>query len=122
MADTERALRDQAEGCLKALAGPAAALRQDQWTAIRALVSERRRALVVQRTGGGKSAVYFTATALLRARGRGPAGILSPLPPPTRHPIGAARPAGHRPPPGDPANPHGVAPADAENAPGAGGG
>ena len=66
---TDDALRDEAERCLRALAGPNAALRDDQWTAIRALVTERRRALVVQRTGWGKSAVYFTATALLRARG-----------------------------------------------------
>ncbi len=73
------ALRDEAERCLRALAGPAAALRDDQWTAIRALVEDRRRALVVQRTGWGKSAVYFTATALLRARGCGPSVIVSPL-------------------------------------------
>ncbi|MEY9913123.1 hypothetical protein ABIA35_009390 [Catenulispora sp. MAP12-49] len=39
----------------------------------------RRRALVVQRTGWGKSAVYFVATALLRARGAGPTLIVSPL-------------------------------------------
>ena len=62
------ALRDQAERCLRSLAGPAATLRDDQWTAIRALVQDRRRALVVQRTGWGKSAVYFTATALPRER------------------------------------------------------
>src|SRR5260370_7478015 len=99
MADTERALRDQAEGCLKALAGPAAALRQDQWTAIRALVSERRRALVVQRTGWGKSAVYFTATALLRARGSGPSVIVSPLLALMRNQIDAAGRAGIRAPP-----------------------
>ena len=50
---------------LRGLAGPAARLRDDQWTAIHALVVQRRRALVVQRTGWGKSAVYFVATALL---------------------------------------------------------
>ncbi|HLM90199.1 MAG TPA: recombinase RecQ, partial [Streptosporangiaceae bacterium] len=72
MTDSAGSLRDQAERCLRALAGPAATLREDQWTAIDALVSQRRRALVVQRTGWGKSAVYFTATALLRARGSGP--------------------------------------------------
>src|ERR1039458_5185456 len=69
-ADRDR--RDEAESFLRALAGPAAQLREDQWTAIRALVEDGRRALVVQRTGWGKSAVYFTATALLRARGAGP--------------------------------------------------
>ena len=72
-------LRDQAERYLRALAGPAARLREDQWTAIRALVEQHRRALVVQRTGWGKSAVYFTAAALLRAGGAGPAVIVSPL-------------------------------------------
>ena len=64
-------LREEAERCLRALAGPSARLREDQWTAIRALARDRRRALVVQRTGWGKSAVYFVATALLRARGAG---------------------------------------------------
>ena len=62
-------LRQEAEQRLRDLAGPQARLRDDQWTAIRALVADHHRALVVQRTGWGKSAVYFTATALLRARG-----------------------------------------------------
>ena len=90
------ALRDQAERCLRSLAGPAAALRDDQWTAIRALVEDRRRALVVQRTGWGKSAVYFTATALLRARGSGPSVIVSPLLALMRNQIEAAGRAGIR--------------------------
>src|SRR5262252_1832942 len=89
-------LRDEAERCLRALAGPAAALREDQWTAIDALVSQRRRALVVQRTGWGKSAVYFTATALLRARGSGPSVIVSPLLALMRNQIDAAGRAGIR--------------------------
>src|ERR1700729_4322823 len=72
-------LRAEAEERLRALAGEQARLRDDQWTAIRALVADRHRALVVQRTGWGKSAVYFTATALLRARGAGPSVIVSPL-------------------------------------------
>src|SRR6516164_8472313 len=67
MGEDESELRDEAETCLRALAGGHARLRDDQWTAIRALVAERRRALVVQRTGWGKSAVYFIATAVLRA-------------------------------------------------------
>ncbi|SFS93875.1 RecQ family ATP-dependent DNA helicase [Saccharopolyspora flava] len=75
----EEALRELAEERLRALAGPDAALREDQWAAIRALVLERRRALVVQRTGWGKSAVYFIATALLRELGEGPTVIVSPL-------------------------------------------
>ncbi|MFB7908199.1 RecQ family ATP-dependent DNA helicase [Kitasatospora sp. NPDC056076] len=72
-------VRARAEAVLRELAGPAASLREDQWTAIEALVVDHRRALVVQRTGWGKSAVYFISTALLRARGAGPTVIVSPL-------------------------------------------
>ena len=89
-------LRDQAERCLRALAGPGTALREDQWTAIRALVTGGQRVLVVQRTGWGKSAVYFTATALLRARGGGPSVIVSPLLALMRNQIDAAARAGIR--------------------------
>src|ERR1700721_4270201 len=89
-------LRAEAELCLQALAGPGARLREDQWTAIHALVAEHRRALVVQRTGWGKSAVYFTATALLRARGAGPSVIVSPLLALMRNQIEAAARAGIR--------------------------
>jgi ATP-dependent DNA helicase RecQ len=89
-------LRDQAERCLRALAGPGTALREDQWTAIRALVTGGQRVLVVQRTGWGKSAVYFTATALLRARGSGPSVIVSPLLALMRNQIDAAGRAGIR--------------------------
>ena len=89
-------LREEAERCLRALAGPEARLREDQWTAIRALVTDRRRALVVQRTGWGKSAVYFTATALLRSRGAGPTIIVSPLLALMRNQIEAAARAGLR--------------------------
>jgi len=88
------ALRDRAEEHLRALAGPDAALRTDQWTAIEALVADRRRALVVQRTGWGKSAVYFVATALLRAGGAGPTVIVSPLLALMRNQIAAAERAG----------------------------
>jgi ATP-dependent DNA helicase RecQ len=87
-------LRDEAERYLRALAGEAATLRADQWTAVSALVAERRRALVVQRTGWGKSAVYFVATALLRARGAGPTVIVSPLLALMRNQIEAADRAG----------------------------
>ena len=73
------ATRAQAQAILEQLAGPDATLRDDQWTAIEALVVQRRRALVVQRTGWGKSAVYFIAAKLLRAAGRGPTVIVSPL-------------------------------------------
>ncbi|GII65024.1 ATP-dependent DNA helicase RecQ [Sphaerisporangium krabiense] len=90
----ESGLRAEAEDRLRSLAGPGARLRDDQWSAIRALVVERRRALVVQRTGWGKSAVYFIATALLRARGAGPTVIVSPLLALMRNQIAAAARAG----------------------------
>ena len=64
--DDHVVLREQAEAHLRALAGDAARLHEDQWTAIEALVADRRRALVVQRTGWGKSAVYFVSTALVQ--------------------------------------------------------
>jgi ATP-dependent DNA helicase RecQ len=57
-------LHSSAEAVLKSLAGPGARLRDDQWTAIEALVAHRRRALVVQRTGWGKAAVYLGAPEL----------------------------------------------------------
>ena len=90
----EQALRNSAETRLRALAGEGATLREDQWTAIKALVVERRRALVVQRTGWGKSAVYFLATALLRELGNGPTVIVSPLLALMRNQIDAATRAG----------------------------
>src|SRR4051812_17580710 len=92
------ALRAQADDVLRALAGPDAVLRDDQWRAIEALVSQRRRVLVVQRTGWGKSAVYFIATALLRA-GAARAGatvIVSPLLALMRNQVAAAERAGIR--------------------------
>jgi ATP-dependent DNA helicase RecQ len=93
---TSTDLRGTAEMVLAALAGPGARLRDDQWTAIEALVAHRRRALVVQRTGWGKSAVYFVATALLRAAGAGPTVIVSPLLALMRNQIDAAARAGVR--------------------------
>ena len=89
-------LRERAEAVLTELAGPGARLRPDQWSAIHALVERRARALVVQRTGWGKSAVYFVATALLRAAGAGPTVIVSPLLALMRNQIDAAQRAGIR--------------------------
>ncbi len=91
------AVRAAAEGHLQALVGrPDARLRDDQWSAIEALAVDRRRALVVQRTGWGKSAVYFVATLLLRAQGAGPTVIVSPLLALMRNQIAAAERAGIR--------------------------
>ncbi len=72
-------LRPAAEDHLRRLAGPDAALRQDQWSAIEALVAERRKAVVIQRTGWGKSAVYWIAAGLRRRQGFGPTLVISPL-------------------------------------------
>ena len=90
-------LRAQADTVLARLVGDdtgEARLREDQWRAIEALVAERRRALVVQRTGWGKSAVYFVATSLLRSRGSGPTVIVSPLLALMRNQVDAAARAG----------------------------
>jgi ATP-dependent DNA helicase RecQ len=82
---------------LRALVGrDDATLRDDQWAAIEALAVQRRRSLVVQRTGWGKSAVYFVATLLLRAEGAGPTVIVSPLLALMRNQIAAAERAGIR--------------------------
>nr|WP_066582224.1 RecQ family ATP-dependent DNA helicase [Cellulomonas timonensis] len=95
-------MREQAESALRALVGsPDARLRDDQWRAVEALVADRRRALVVQRTGWGKSAVYFVATALLRAGATGaepsgPTVIISPLLALMRNQVAAAERAGIR--------------------------
>ncbi|MDD7812760.1 RecQ family ATP-dependent DNA helicase [Mycobacterium sp. CSUR Q5927] len=86
--------RDDAQAILEQLAGPDARLRDDQWAAIDALVVGRRRALVVQRTGWGKSAVYFIAAKLLRRCGQGPTVIVSPLLALMRNQVAAAERAG----------------------------
>jgi ATP-dependent DNA helicase RecQ len=77
---------------LRTLTGdPAAELRDGQLEAIHDLVADRARVLCVQRTGWGKSAVYFVATSLLRARGAGPTLIVSPLLALMRNQIAGAR-------------------------------
>ncbi|WP_082468923.1 RecQ family ATP-dependent DNA helicase [Sciscionella sediminilitoris] len=92
----ESELRTRAAELLTALAGDGAELREDQWQAIRALVLDNARVLVVQRTGWGKSAVYFLATALLREKGTGPTVLISPLLALMRNQIEAAARAGIR--------------------------
>jgi ATP-dependent DNA helicase RecQ len=88
------ATREQAQVILEQLAGPDAVLRDDQWAAIEALVVHRRRALVVQRTGWGKSAVYFISAKLLRGAGFGATVIVSPLLALMRNQVAAAERAG----------------------------
>jgi ATP-dependent DNA helicase RecQ len=108
--DRERAtIRQRAEAVLRRLAGEQARLRDDQWCAIEALAVDHRRVLCVQRTGWGKSAVYFVATALLRGRdleagpglgagdgAAGPTVIVSPLLALMRNQVDAAARAGIR--------------------------
>ena len=61
-----------------ALNDPQATFRDGQWESIERLL-DRQRMLVVQRTGWGKSMVYFLATKLLREQGKGPTLLISPL-------------------------------------------
>lgn len=95
-AQNTTATRERANELLAGIAGSGATLREDQWTAIDALVNHRRRMLVVQRTGWGKSAVYFIAAKLLRDRGAGASLIISPLLALMRNQVAAAQRAGIR--------------------------
>jgi ATP-dependent DNA helicase RecQ len=76
---TTSPVTERAQELLAELAGPSAVLRPEQAEAIEAVVAARRRALIVQRTGFGKSAIYFIATRLLRDAGAGPTLVVSPL-------------------------------------------
>lgn len=94
---TSTEIRDAALAALRELVGrPDATFHDGQYEAIEALVAGRRRALVVQRTGWGKSAVYFVATLLLRRQGAGPTVLVSPLLALMRDQIAAAERAGVR--------------------------
>lgn len=75
---------------------PAATFREGQEEAIRRVVEGRGRLLVVQKTGWGKSFVYFIAAKLLRESGSGPALLISPLLALMRNQIAAARRMGVR--------------------------
>src|SRR5213596_626617 len=82
-------------GKLRALTeDPGAEFREGQLQAISDVVLDRARVLCVQRTGWGKSAVYFVATALLRESGAGPTVIVSPLLALMRNQVDAAARAG----------------------------
>ncbi|MCW2840725.1 MAG: recombinase RecQ [Aeromicrobium sp.] len=92
---------------LRRLTGRVDAVFHDgQLEAITALVDGHRRALVVQRTGWGKSAVYFISTLLLRQRGAGPTLLVSPLLALMRDQVAAAARAGVRAVAINSANPH----------------
>src|SRR5437870_1660810 len=72
-------MRATAEKWLREILGANASFRDGQWEAIEALVEKRQRVLVVQRTGWGKSMVYFLAARLLREQGAGTTVLISPL-------------------------------------------
>ena len=94
-AAADRSPADEALGVLRELTGrPEAEFREGQDAAVAALVERQQRALVVQRTGWGKSAVYFVSTALLRRRGKGPTLLVSPLLALMRDQVAAAARAG----------------------------
>jgi len=89
--------RKSAEKLLQTAVGnPNARFRLGQWEAIEALVNHRRKLMVVQRTGWGKSSVYFISTRILRDRGAGLTVIVSPLLALMRNQIEAANRLGIR--------------------------
>ena len=92
----EAAVQDAAAVVIRALAGPDARVRDDQLEAVRALVVDRRRCLVVQATGWGKSAVYWIAARGVRDAGGGPVLVVSPLLALMRDQVAAAERAGLR--------------------------
>jgi len=97
-ADSTLALsgEDALRRVIAAMAGPEARPRDDQLRAVAELVDHRRRVLVVQATGWGKSAVYWAATTALRSQGAGPTLVVSPLLALMRDQIAAAERAGLR--------------------------
>ncbi|MCY4370290.1 MAG: RecQ family ATP-dependent DNA helicase [bacterium] len=90
-------IEEKALALLRRLTREAGAeFRPHQMEAIEALVQGRKRVLLVQRTGWGKSAVYFIATRLLRDQGAGPTLLVSPLLALMRNQIEAAERMGVR--------------------------
>ena len=75
---------------------PDAHFREGQEEAVRSIVEQPGRYLVVQKTGWGKSFVYFIATRLLREAGQGPVLLVSPLLALMRNQIAAAERMGVR--------------------------
>jgi ATP-dependent DNA helicase RecQ len=81
---------------LESMFGAGATFREGQREAIEAVIDDGSRALVVQRTGWGKSAVYWIATRVRRDAGHGPTLIISPLLALMRNQITIARRLGLR--------------------------
>lgn len=91
------ATRAQAAQHLRlAMDSPAADFRDGQWEAIDHIVNQRGKVLCVQRTGWGKSMVYFVSAKLMRAQGSGVTLIISPLLALMRNQIEAAQRLGLR--------------------------
>jgi ATP-dependent DNA helicase RecQ len=89
--------KTKAESLLGQMLGGEKSFRAGQWEAIEAVAVHNQRVMVVQRTGWGKSIVYFIATKILRDGGAGPALLISPLLALMRNQIEAARNIGLRP-------------------------
>jgi len=88
--------REALELLRTAIGNATAEFRKGQWEAIDAMVNRREKLLLVERTGWGKSSVYFISTRILRDRGRGLTLIVSPLLALMRNQIEAARRLGIR--------------------------
>ena len=89
--------RNEAQELLRvALDDAEAKFRDGQWEAIDAIVNHQQKLFVVQRTGWGKSSVYFISTRILRDRGAGLTVIVSPLLAVMRNQITAAERLGIR--------------------------
>jgi ATP-dependent DNA helicase RecQ len=71
--------KERGRELLRRMLGNGAEFREGQWEAIDLAANQRKRALVVQRTGWGKSVVYFLAAKVLRDAGSGPVLLISPL-------------------------------------------
>ncbi len=76
---TAEEVQNEVSRHVRTLAGPDAMARPEQLAAVHAMLVDRHRTLLVARTGFGKSAVYFSATRILRDRGWGPTVVVSPL-------------------------------------------
>lgn len=75
---TDPLIHQQATQIIKGLYGPTASFRDGQYEAIEATMTQKR-VLVVQRTGWGKSLVYFICTKLMRKARKGVTMVVSPL-------------------------------------------
>lgn len=63
----------------KSINNDTAEFREGQWEAIDGIVNRKKKLLVIERTGWGKSSVYFISTRILRDEGKGTTIIISPL-------------------------------------------